>query len=159
FALRCPSFPRGAWERGLTRPPALWHHPRSQEVCPERQGGRIVPPTTVETPPAGERPGHSLPASLGACLPLLWSRVLFPGRARACTQLRWTALVLLIVIPGVLLYPCLSFHLFEPDEGRYAQIPREMVGRGEWIVPYLQGQPYLDKPPLLYWMVIVCYHF
>jgi 4-amino-4-deoxy-L-arabinose transferase-like glycosyltransferase len=48
--------------------------------------------------------------------------------------------------------------LFEPDEGRYAEIPREMLVRGEWLVPYLQGEPYLDKPPLLYWLVIGSYH-
>jgi 4-amino-4-deoxy-L-arabinose transferase-like glycosyltransferase len=57
----------------------------------------------------------------------------------------------------LLLYPCLSFYLFEPDEGRYAEIPREMLQRGEWIVPYLQAEPYLDKPPLLYWLVMLCY--
>jgi 4-amino-4-deoxy-L-arabinose transferase-like glycosyltransferase len=51
----------------------------------------------------------------------------------------------------------MSFWLFEPDEGRYAEIPREMLARGEWIVPYLQGQPYLDKPPLLYWLVMGSY--
>jgi 4-amino-4-deoxy-L-arabinose transferase-like glycosyltransferase len=47
--------------------------------------------------------------------------------------------------------------LLDPDEGRYAEIPREMLARGEWIVPYLQGEPYLDKPPLLYWLVMLCY--
>jgi 4-amino-4-deoxy-L-arabinose transferase-like glycosyltransferase len=57
----------------------------------------------------------------------------------------------------MLLYPCLGFHLFEPDEGRYAEIPREMADRDEWVVPYLQGEPYLDKPPLFYWLVMACY--
>src|SRR5262249_4826562 len=28
---------------------------------------------------------------------------------------------------------------------------------GEWVVPYLQGEPYLDKPPLLYWLTILSY--
>jgi 4-amino-4-deoxy-L-arabinose transferase-like glycosyltransferase len=65
--------------------------------------------------------------------------------------------LLLLLVPGVLLYPCLSFYLFEPDEGRYAEIPREMLARGEWVVPYLQGQPYLDKPPLFYWLVMCSY--
>jgi 4-amino-4-deoxy-L-arabinose transferase-like glycosyltransferase len=51
----------------------------------------------------------------------------------------------------------MSFHLFEPDEGRYAQIPREMLTAGEWIVPTLQGEPYLDKPPLFYWLVMLSY--
>jgi 4-amino-4-deoxy-L-arabinose transferase-like glycosyltransferase len=66
-------------------------------------------------------------------------------------------LLLLLFLPGLLLYPCLSFYLFEPDEGRYAEIPREMMERGEWVVPYLQGEPYLDKPPLLYWLVMLSY--
>jgi len=48
----------------------------------------------------------------------------------------------------------MGFHLFEPDEGRYAEIPREMLARGEWLVPYLQSEPYLDKPPLLYWLIM-----
>src|SRR5581483_9592742 len=65
--------------------------------------------------------------------------------------------LLLLVLPGLLLYPCLSFYLFEPDEGRYAEIPREMLARGEWALPYLQGKPYLDKPPLLYWLVMTSY--
>src|SRR4029077_9886021 len=42
-------------------------------------------------------------------------------------------------------------------EGRYAQIPREMLTRGDWIVPNLQGEPYLDKPPLFYWLGVGCY--
>jgi 4-amino-4-deoxy-L-arabinose transferase-like glycosyltransferase len=66
-------------------------------------------------------------------------------------------LLLLLILPACLLYPCLSFALFEPDEGRYAEIPREMLARGEWVVPYLHGEPYLDKPPLLYWMVMASY--
>jgi 4-amino-4-deoxy-L-arabinose transferase-like glycosyltransferase len=64
---------------------------------------------------------------------------------------------LVIFLPAILLYPCLSFLLFEPDEGRYAEIPREMLVRGDWIVPYLQGEPYLDKPPLFYWCVMASY--
>ncbi len=101
---------------------------------------------------------HSLPRSLLAWLPFLWSRVLFPGqRAPDPVAQRGHRLLLLLAIPAVLLYPCLSFHLFEPDEGRYAEIPREMLVHGEWVVPYLQGQPYLDKPPLLYWLVGLSY--
>ena len=97
------------------------------------------------------------PRSLLACLPLLWSRVLFPGRPSLVGPPRWRVLLLLTVLPAVLLYPCLSFLLFEPDEGRYAEIPREMLARGDWVVPYLEGEPYLDKPPLLYWLVIGSY--
>src|SRR6476469_8494345 len=90
-------------------------------------------------------------------LPFLWARVLFPAPQTAPTAVRLPALLLLVVLPALLLYPTLSFFLLEPDEGRYAQIPREMLARGDWVVPHLQGEPYLDKPPLLYWLVMLSY--
>ncbi len=100
----------------------------------------------------------NLPRSLAAWLPFLWSRVLFPGGAcSGVERCRLSSLLVLLLVPAALLYPCLSFHLFEPDESRYAEIPREMLQRGEWVVPYLQGEPYLDKPPLLYWLIEASY--
>jgi 4-amino-4-deoxy-L-arabinose transferase-like glycosyltransferase len=32
-----------------------------------------------------------------------------------------------------------------------------MLLRGDWVIPYLQGEPYLDKPPILYWLVMGSY--
>src|SRR4051812_29075938 len=97
------------------------------------------------------------PLSLRDCVPFLWTRLLFPGPCVAAEHWRWLSFLLLLFLPGVLLYPCLSFYLFEPDEGRYAQIPREMLQRGDWVVPRLFGEPYLDKPPLYYWLVMLSY--
>jgi 4-amino-4-deoxy-L-arabinose transferase-like glycosyltransferase len=74
-----------------------------------------------------------------------------PGRTRAAAWL------ILILLPGLLLYPAIGYHLLEPDEGRYAQIPAEMYAAGEWVTPTMQGEPYLDKPPLLYWLVMLSY--
>jgi hypothetical protein len=44
-----------------------------------------------------------------------------------------------------------AFPLLDPDEGRNAEIAREMATGGGLLVPHLAGMPYLDKPPALFW--------
>jgi len=100
---------------------------------------------------------EELPRTLMTWLPFLWSRVLFPGHVEPAAAWRWAPFLLIAAVCAALLFPSLSFFLFEPDEGRYAQIPREMLARGEWIVPMHQGEPYFDKPPLFYWLVMGAY--
>jgi 4-amino-4-deoxy-L-arabinose transferase-like glycosyltransferase len=42
--------------------------------------------------------------------------------------------------------------MYSTDEPRYADIGRAMARSGDWITPRLWGEPWFEKPPLLYWM-------
>lgn len=60
-------------------------------------------------------------------------------------------LVLLLLFVALVFLELPGSHLIEPDEARYAEIPREMLETGDWITPRVNRQPYFEKPPLLYW--------
>ncbi len=44
--------------------------------------------------------------------------------------------------------------LWDDDETIYASCAREMLARGDWVVPYYNGQVFFDKPPLVYWSIM-----
>ncbi len=57
---------------------------------------------------------------------------------------------------GVLIFGRLgSLPLLDPDEGRNAEVAREMATTGRWLVPTYNGLPYLDKPALYFGLVAV----
>jgi 4-amino-4-deoxy-L-arabinose transferase-like glycosyltransferase len=87
----------------------------------------------------------------------LWTGILFSSPSAAPTAVRLRSLLLVLLLPAAVLYPSLGHMLLEPDEARYAQIPKEMLEDGSWVVPTLHNEPYLDKPPLMYWLVAVSY--
>jgi 4-amino-4-deoxy-L-arabinose transferase-like glycosyltransferase len=74
-----------------------------------------------------------------------------PGRVAPDPRARWTYLGLSALV-AVLWFAMLPLRpLFNPDEGRYAEIPREMLAGGDWVIPHLNGLAYIEKPPLQYW--------
>jgi 4-amino-4-deoxy-L-arabinose transferase-like glycosyltransferase len=70
----------------------------------------------------------------------------------AQTRRRGGPLVLLALTLAILwLAALVPRHLAKTDEGRYAEISREMVSSGNWITPRLDGIKYFEKPALQYW--------
>ncbi len=62
-------------------------------------------------------------------------------------------------VPGWLLAAALALPLLvlgapliEIDDARYAEVPRAMAASGDWILPSLNAMPYVEKPPLWYWL-------
>ncbi len=68
-------------------------------------------------------------------------------------QLWW-----LLVMGALIWFSNLEYRtLIKPDEGRYAEIPREMVASGDWVTPRLNDLKYFEKPPLQYWATATAY--
>ena len=67
---------------------------------------------------------------------------------------------------AILFFACVLFHilgtwalpLIDRDEPRFAEASREMIQRGDYVVPYFNNQLRLDKPPLTYWAQVASYH-
>ena len=62
------------------------------------------------------------------------------------------AAVLLALVLALLAFRLGAVPLVGPDEPRYARVAVEMHRAGEWVTPTLQGEPWLEKPPLFYWL-------
>jgi 4-amino-4-deoxy-L-arabinose transferase-like glycosyltransferase len=75
----------------------------------------------------------------------------FPSNAKTTLAL---SLGLLLLAGAMLFFVGLGrLPLMEPDEGRNAEVGREMLASGDWITPHYDGFVYLDKPAVFFWMV------
>ena len=65
----------------------------------------------------------------------------------------WPLLLLLVVACCLFFLALGQLPLLEPDEGRNAEVAREMLVSGDWITPHFNSQTYLDKPATFFWLV------
>ena len=72
---------------------------------------------------------------------------------RAVKHIHWIDLFVLLLALTITLLGIGSYGLYEPHEGHFAMVGQEMIWRDDWITPHLNGSPYLNKPPLLYWLI------
>ncbi|HKI73345.1 MAG TPA: phospholipid carrier-dependent glycosyltransferase, partial [Pseudomonadales bacterium] len=68
------------------------------------------------------------------------------------------AFIALVALYAIVWFVALGYRdLVDPDEGRYSEIPREMIASGDWVTPRLDGLKYFEKPPLQYWLTAVSF--
>ncbi len=70
-----------------------------------------------------------------------------------CAWVLVSALAIVVIYLGTIG----SYPFADPDEPRYAEIPREMLELGDWITPHLNYVKYFEKPPLVYWLTALSF--
>jgi 4-amino-4-deoxy-L-arabinose transferase-like glycosyltransferase len=68
---------------------------------------------------------------------------------------RYQWMLLCILVAMVSTVAAGTYGLLDNNEGLYAEIAREMIESGDWAMPRLNYDPYIEKPPLLYWSIAV----
>jgi 4-amino-4-deoxy-L-arabinose transferase-like glycosyltransferase len=65
--------------------------------------------------------------------------------------------LLLLLAAGPLYFGRLRSPLLHSEDAHYAEVPWEMAAAGNWVVPLRRGQPYYQKPPLFFWLILAAY--
>src|SRR5438876_9200081 len=81
-----------------------------------------------------------------------------PASGSTFAPLTRRAMLALLLVFTLVWFSNLEYRrLVHPDEGRYAEIPREMAETGDWVTPRLNGVKYFEKPALQYWLTAAAY--
>jgi 4-amino-4-deoxy-L-arabinose transferase-like glycosyltransferase len=88
-----------------------------------------------------------------------WSDVFWSAKplAGGCGRAVRVGEVLLVLAAGLLSFAGLGCPLQEPEETLYAEIPRQTLAEGRFLVPIHHGQSFYDKPPLFCWLIMGMY--
>ncbi len=127
------------------------------------QGASVVhvtKPMSQDIQDAGAFSFRDCLTSLGDLLRFWWGKQQFATQGTfPSTSLRSLLrdVSILCALAALLILPRLNLPLLEPDEGRHAEIAREMWISGDYVAPQFLGEPYLDKPPMLYWLCSVSF--
>jgi 4-amino-4-deoxy-L-arabinose transferase-like glycosyltransferase len=74
---------------------------------------------------------------------------MLPNLNKTYPKILWTTVIVAAI---VFFWGLGSMDLLSLNEGRRALAIQEMVSSGNWLLPHLNGELYLTKPPLLYWL-------
>ena len=74
---------------------------------------------------------------------------MLPDLNQTHPKILWTTVIVAAI---VFFWGLGSMDLLSLNEGRRALAIQEMVSSGNWLLPHLNGELYLTKPPLLYWL-------
>jgi 4-amino-4-deoxy-L-arabinose transferase-like glycosyltransferase len=81
-----------------------------------------------------------------------------PDASGAVKQLARVSFLLIAVVAVLRITTLGAYPLLDPTEGRYAEIPREMLAANDWVSPRLDPEtPFLAKPPLSFWVTALVY--
>ncbi|HKR97131.1 MAG TPA: glycosyltransferase family 39 protein, partial [Candidatus Angelobacter sp.] len=75
------------------------------------------------------------------------------SRSQPHYELVLVVIAAVIFLAGIISPPA----LMDDVDAVHAQISRNMIQSGDWVIPHLDGVAYIEKAPLQYWLIAICY--